>query len=338
MMPEKTATTKGWKMTSANPVEAASIPVFGPESCAVALPFGELIPAIRDAFAAGAKVPLRHHHPIDQDDGTEATLLLMPAWQAKGGVMGVKIVTIFPGNVARTLPGLHSTYLLCDGETGKHLALIDGNQITVRRTVGVAALAASYLARQDASKMLVVGAGRVGSMIPFAFREVRPIEEVQVWDVDASNSARLVESLKSAGLKAFVAGDLEAAVRRADIISCATLSTEPLIKFEWLAPGAHLDLIGSFTPHMREADNDCFARASVFVDSPDAFKESGDLIDPINAGVLKPSDIVGTLTDLCQARNPGRQSCDQKTVFKAVGTGLSDLAAGALAYRNLQKA
>lgn len=122
---------------------------------------------------------------------------------------------------------------------------------------GLAAVPASYLAREDASKMLIVSAGRVGSMTPFAFREVRPSNEVQVWDLNAANSGKLVETLKSQGFKASIADDLESVAGQADIISCATLSNEPLIKFEWLWPGCHLDLIGSFTPHMSEADNAC---------------------------------------------------------------------------------
>jgi ornithine cyclodeaminase len=173
-------------------------------------------------------------------------------------------------------------------------------------------------------------------MTPFAFREVRPINEVQVWDLDEAQSKKLVVRLESEGVGASVAHDLEAAVRESDVISCATLSTKPLIKFEWLSPGSHLDLIGSFTPNMREVDSACMAKGSVYIDSPDALKESGDLIDPIDEGVLKDSDILGTLTDLCQGRATGRKSNDGITLFKAVGTGLSDLAAGALAYHKLQ--
>ncbi|WP_163271904.1 ornithine cyclodeaminase family protein [Chelativorans alearense] len=325
-------------MTNETAGASATIPVFGPEQAAAALPYDQLIPAIRDAFAQDAKVPLRHHHSISQADGTEATLLLMPSWQTNGGVIGVKIVTIFPGNTARRLPGLHSTYMLCDGTTGEHLALIDGNQITGRRTVGVAALAASYLARADARRLLIVGAGRIGSLSPYAFKCVRDIEDITVWDRERTSSEKLVATLNAQGIAAQVTYDLEEAVRAADIISCATLSTEPLIRFEWLAPGTHLDLIGSFTPHMREADDECIARGSVYIDSTDAFRETGDLIGPIKAGRIKESDIVGTLSDLCSGRLPGRKSEDEITVFKAVGTGLSDLAAGALAYRNLKGA
>lgn len=323
-------------MTVKASTQQTSMPVFGSEAAAAALPFDQLIPAIRDAFSQGAKVPLRHHHEVPQPDGTEAVLLLMPAWQTNGGVIGVKIVTIFPGNTARQLPGLHSTYMLCDGTTGQHLAIIDGNQITVRRTVGVAALAASYLAREDARRLLIVGAGRVGSIAPYAFRAVRSIDEIQVWDREPSFSKRLVTQLQSEGIAARVADDLEAAVRQSEIVSCATLSTEPLVKYAWLAPGTHLDLIGSFTPHMREADSECMARASVYIDSPDAFKESGDLIDPIRAGDMNESSVLGTLADLCTGAAAGRKSDSEITVFKAVGTGLSDLAAGALAYRNLK--
>lgn len=313
----------------------ASIPVFGAGETAAALPFAALIDALRDAFSKGAKVPLRHHHSIAQADGTEATLLLMPAWQENGGAMGVKIVSVFPGNTAKGQPGLYSTYLLCDGSTGQPQALIDGNQITGRRTVGVAALGASYLARSDASRLLVVGAGRIGSLSPFAFREVRPVTEVEVWDRDRAFSEKLVASLKQQGMAATVADDLEAAARRADIISCATLSTEPLIRYDWLRPGTHLDLIGSFTPAMREADDTCMTAGAVYIDSPDALEESGDLIGPVSAGLLSPADIRGTLGDLCSGRTPGRRSAEEITVFKAVGTGLSDLAAGALAHRAL---
>lgn len=313
-----------------------SLPVFGPEVTALALPFDQLIPSICQAFAKGAKVPLRHHHEIPQADGTQAVLLLMPAWQSDG-VMGVKIVTIFPGNTARKLPGLHSTYILFDGATGQHLALIDGNQITVRRTVGVAALGASFLARQDAERLLIVGAGRVGSMTPYAMQAVRRIHVVEVWDQERNASEHLVAQLQGEGMEARVVDDLEAAARQADIISCATLSTKPLIKYGWLSPGTHLDLIGSFTSHMREADDACMVRGSVYIDSPDAFRESGDLIGPMNAGLLKESDIVGTLSDLCSGKIRGRRSTDEITVFKAVGTGLSDLAAGALAYQNLRQ-
>ena len=300
-----------------------------------ALPFAALISALREVFAAGAEVPLRHHHHIPQADGHDAVLLLMPAWQE--AYLGVKIVTIFSGNPARNLPGVYSTYLLSRAETGEPLALLDGNEITGRRTLGVSALAASYLARAAASSLAIVGAGRIAALAAEAFQSVRPIREVAVWDIDPAMAARLVERLRTDGFEASVAPDLEAAVRHADIVCCATLSKEPLIKAAWLKPGAHLDLIGSFTPAMREAEDACFGLGPVFVDSGDALKETGDLIGPIEAGGLDPSH-VGTLAQLCTGERAGRRRNDEITVFKAVGTALSDIAAGVLAYRHTVEA
>ncbi len=296
-----------------------------------ALPFDKLIPALRAAFAAGGEVPARGHHPIPQADGSDAVLLLMPAWQ--GAYVGVKIVTIFSGNAARHLPGVHSTYLLSQLETGEPVALLDGNEITGRRTVAVAALAASFLARSDAASLVIVGAGRIASLAADAFRAVRAIRMVAVWDVNRDMAAQLVAGLRAYGIDAVVAPVLEDAVRTADIVSCATLSREPLIKASWLKPGAHLDLIGSFTREMREAEDACLGLGSVFVDSRDALKEAGDLIGPIEAGILDPAQ-VGTLEHLCRSELAGRKCEAEITVFKAVGTALSDIAAAALVYDN----
>jgi ornithine cyclodeaminase/alanine dehydrogenase-like protein (mu-crystallin family) len=298
-----------------------------------ALGFDRLIPALRDAFASGATVPPRHHHHIPQADGHEAVLLLMPAWQKQ--YLGVKIVTIYSGNTARALPGLYSTYLLSEAGTGRPLALVDGNQVTARRTAGVAALGASFLARADAASLLVVGAGRVASLLADAFRQVRPIQKIAVWDVDAAMAARLVAALKADGLDAAVAPSLEDAACHADIISCATLSTVPLICAGWLKPGAHLDLIGSFTARMREAEDEAMAKGPIFVDTLDALNETGDLTGPIAAGVIQPSAIKGTLAALCKGEIQGRTGQDQITIFKAVGTALADITAAALAYETV---
>ncbi|MDB5716572.1 MAG: ornithine cyclodeaminase family protein [Sphingomonadales bacterium] len=302
------------------------------ERTADALAFPSLIPALRDAFASGASVPLRHHHAIPQPDGTIATLLLMPAWQ-DGGFLGVKIVSVFPGNAARNVPALHSTFLLSDGTTGAPLGLLDGNEITSRRTAGVAALAASFLSRPDASTLLIVGAGRVGRLLAPAFREVRPIQQVNIFARLPEKAEALVSQLREEGFAAHVVSHLENAVRSADIISCATLATEPLIRGEWLKPGAHLDLIGAFTPAMREADDVCLKRGRLFIDTPAALHEAGDLTQPLADGVIDETDVCATLGDLCAGRLKGRWSNDQITIFKSVGTALADIAAGALAYR-----
>lgn len=298
------------------------------------LPFDRLIAALRDAFGTGAEVPLRHHHFMPQPDGSTATILIMPAWQRT--FIGIKIVTIFPGNGQRALPGLFSSYLLCDGETGQHVALIDGNEITSRRTAGIAALGADFLARADARKLLVVGSGRIASLMAYAFRAVRPIETVAMWNVNQAGAARLVFDLRANGIDAHVVTDLERAVNEADIVSCATLAHQPIIKGAWLKPGMHLDLVGSFTPFMREADDEVFRRGRVWLDTYDALKESGELLDPIRDGVIKADDIAGSLGDLCGGQRKGRGSDSEITVFKAVGTALSDIAAAGLVWRDFE--
>jgi ornithine cyclodeaminase len=161
---------------------------------------------------------------------------------------------------------------------------------------------------------------------------VRSIATVDIWDRSLAKAEALAGRLREGGMPARAAASLEDAARHADIISCATLATTPLIEGAWLAPGTHLDLIGSFTPTMREADDACVARARIYVDTPDAAKEAGDLVQPIRAGVIGEEAVLGTLADLCAGTMPGRRDPGDLTIFKAVGTALSDIAAAALVY------
>jgi ornithine cyclodeaminase len=301
------------------------------EQTSAALAFTRLIPALREAFRSGADVPLRHRHDIAQPDGTTAALLLMPAWRASGR-LGVKVVSVFPGNGARGLASVSASYLLCDGVTGRHLALIDGAEITRRRTAAASALAGSFLAREDAASLLIVGAGHVAGLMAAAYQEVRPIRQVRVWNIRPAGAHRLAAQLVAAGFSAEPISDLAAAVAGADIVSCATLAREPLIRGEWLRPGTHLDLIGGFTPAMREADDTAVRRARVFVDTDAALAEAGDLIDPLARGVLRRTEIAGSLFSLCRAETAGRREADEITLFKSVGSALEDLAAAGLAY------
>lgn len=296
------------------------------------LPFATLIPALRDMFVTGCVVPPRHHHRIDLAPEPEGSLLLMPAWKPNDA-LGVKIVNVFPGNNKSGLPGLHSLYCLFDADHGAPIAVLDGNVITARRTAAVSALAASYLARPDAERLLVVGAGRVASLLAEAYREVRAIRQVAVWDRTPASARALALRLRVSGFDAVVAPDLAAAVRAADIVSCATFATDPLVLGAWLQPGVHLDLIGSFTPQMRETDDTAILRSSIFVDTDNALKESGDLLLPMRNGVFSADRLAGTLADLCAGRHRGRVTTEEVTLFKAVGTAMSDLAAAMLVRR-----
>ncbi|MBB6577904.1 ornithine cyclodeaminase [Comamonas odontotermitis] len=296
------------------------------------LPFGPLIDSLEQMFIEGCEVPLRHNHKIAGSTPAEdGIVLLMPAWQS-GKRIGIKTVSIFPGNQAKGLPGLHSVFILYDATTGVPLAVLDGDTITSRRTVAASALAARWLSRPDARRLLVVGAGRVASLLPDAYRCVRDIAHVQVWDIRPEAAQAMVERLQGQGMDASVATDLEQAARAADIISCATLSTAPLIHGEWLQPGTHLDLIGGFTPAMRESDDACFARGTVFVDTSEALMKSGDILEPIASGAWEATRLAATLEDLCRGKHAGRSSAEEITVYKAVGTALEDVAAASLAY------
>lgn len=301
-----------------------------------ALEFPALIAALRAMFVEGCTVPLRHNHRIETESDA-GTVLIMPAWQ-EGRYLGIKTVNVYPGNAALGLPGLHSTYVLYDARTGAPLAQMDGNEITSRRTAAASALGASFLARKNATRTTLLGAGRVGSLVPEAYRCVLPISEVDVWDANPAASERLVARLSELGFGARVVQDLPASVACADVVTCATLATQPVVQGEWLAPGSHLDLIGSFTPAMREADDACFAGARVFVDTAEAFQKSGDLLGPLERGVVTGPEHWPTLERLCRGEAPGRTGDTQRTLFKAVGTALEDLAAAALVYKRCGEA
>jgi ornithine cyclodeaminase/alanine dehydrogenase-like protein (mu-crystallin family) len=205
--------------------------------------------------------------------------------------------------------------------------------ITARRTVAASALAASYLAREDARNLLVLGSGRVASLLPEAFRAVRNIGRIEVWDIDQQSASRMVKRLVDDGIDAAVVSDLEHGVRSADIVTSATLATAPLIRGEWLQPGVHVDLIGAFTPIMRESDDEAVRRSTVFVDTDEALHEAGDLVQPIEKGIFSHTDLRGTLAQLCKGEVQGRDSTGQITMFKAVGTALADLAAASMVYQ-----
>lgn len=302
------------------------------------LPWPRLIDALDAAFTQAIEVPPRHHHHMPVAGDPEATLLLMPAW-IENQYLGVKQVNVFPGNNARKMPGLTSHYLLSCGQTGRHLAQMEGNSLTARRTAAASALASRYLSRPDAETLLMVGSGRMArSLIP-AHLAVRDIKRIRMWGVDQNSVAACIEEFAQEDIQveAIPFDQLQDAVATADIVSCATLSPEPLIRGEWLTPGTHLDFVGSFTPHMREADDEVMRRGEVFIDTPAALHETGDLIDPIQSGALQASDIQADFQDLCNGRHSGRSALDNAeaaiTVFKSVGTSQEDLAAAILAYQ-----
>lgn len=297
------------------------------------LRYDRLIDRMGALFAAGAAAPPRHHHTMPVAGEEDATLLLMPAWDDRIGC--VKIVTSYPGNGARGLPAIAGTVLVFDRVTGAHRLLLDGTSLTARRTAAASALAARFLAPADARTLLILGAGRVAAELPAAFRAVRGIERVLIWNHTAPGAERLAAQLDAAGVEARAVHDLPDAVARADIISAATLATEPILRGAWLRPGQHVDLVGAFTPSMREADDDALQRGRIFVDTGTALREAGDLAIPLALGTISKEDICGDLAALAGGA-AGRKTPGDITIFKSVGNAVMDLAAALTAMEETE--
>lgn len=294
-----------------------------------------LADAIEAAFDGAVTAPVRHHHRIPRP-GAEATLLLMPAWEDRpGGFIGVKIATVFPDNASRGKPSVFGTYLLLDGESGAPLAAIDGVSLTLRRTAAASALASRFLSRPEASRLAIIGAGALAPHLIAAHAAVRPIDSVVIWNRTPGAAERLAAQLDRPGLSVTATDDLESAVRSAGIVSAATLSRAPLVSGAWLAPGTHVDLVGAFTPEMREADDEAIRRATVFVDTRGGMRESGDIAGPLASGALAEDGVAGDLHDLARGTHPGRRSPDEITLFKSVGNAIEDLAAAVAVWRKL---
>lgn len=300
------------------------------------LPYPALIDALRDAFREPATAPRRHAHELP----ASASLLLMPAWQP-GGEIGVKLVTVMPDNRDRALPTVHALYVLMDAVTGAPLALMDGETLTLRRTAAVSALASLYLSREDSRTLLLVGSGQLAPEMAVAHCAARAIERVLVWGRDPARVASAMQRLREAGLPMHVsleaADALEAACAQADIICCATTSTEPLVMAQAVRPGTHVDLVGGFRPHMREADDALIASATLFVDTREgALAEAGDLVQPLAAGLIGADAVRADLSGLVRGEHGGRRDATEITLFKSVGTAVADLGAARLARRSVQ--
>ncbi|QUD89278.1 ornithine cyclodeaminase family protein [Phenylobacterium montanum] len=279
-----------------------------------------LVGALRNAFQGDTVAPDRMHCALPGD--SPATLLVMPAWRDRQAI-GVKVVTAIPENALRGRPTVDGGYILLDGQTGALRTVLAASALTLVRTAAVAALGADLLSRQDSRTLLMVGTGALAPHLIRAHAAIRPIERVLVWGRSLKKARGVAAGIGAPHIVAEAAPDLNEAVARADIVSCATLSEAPLVLGRYVRPGTHVDLVGSYRPSMREADNDLFRAARVVVDTRAALIESGDIIGPIEAGLLEQD--VPDLA-LALARGVRREAADEVTVFKAVGVALADLA------------
>ena len=294
---------------------------------AEAAPYRDIVEALRQGFREDIATPVRHHH----DTSEVATLLLMPAWSE--AFTGLKTVVVKTDNPAQGLPTITASYLLIDNRTGAPVAVMDGTELTRRRTAAASALAADYLARKDSCVHLVVGTGALARHFVHAYAAMRPIRTVLLHNRSPGKAEALAAELAQEGVSAEAAPDLEQAMAKADIISCATTSTAPILRGQWLKPGTHVDLVGAFKPGMRESDGDAVARARVYVDTREgAEAEAGDLIQAEKEGKFRMENIQGDLFGLCRGKTGGRRNSEEITLFKSCGTAIEDLVAAVLVY------
>jgi ornithine cyclodeaminase len=291
------------------------------------LDYPRLVEALRQAHR-DHEMP-QMHVDVQSDDGNgENKFVSLLSW-ASGDVIAVKMVGVFPGNTSLSppQPSVQGLVALFDGRTGGPLATCDGASLTFRKTAADSALGVDLLARPDAEVLLVVGAGGLAPHIVEAHTSVRPsIRKVLIWNRNLEKAEQLADRLRAAGRNVAAVSSLDDAVAEADIISCVTMATEPLVRGALLKPGAHVDLIGAYTPDMREADDDVLKRGKrLFVDTRNNSEGSGDVAGPLAAGIIGRSDIVADLFDLCKGRHRGRESNDEITVYKNVGGGHLDM-------------
>lgn len=299
--------------------------------------FQELITALKNGFSShDILVPQRHHHDFpNPETGADSTLLLMPAWHS-GKEAGVKIATVSPKNERYGLPAIQAIYVLLNAVTGAMKATMQAKSLTAKRTAATSALASSFLAKNDASSLLMIGTGALSANLIRAHATVRSIKNVYVWGRNDQKAKVVCDTLKDEIFDCQVVNSIEERIGEVDIVSSATLSKTPLVLGKYLMPGQHIDLVGAYKKDMREADDTVISRASVFLDTFGGLLESGDIAIPMEKGILTKESIGGDLFSLCSGKRKGRTDENEITVFKSVGHALEDLVAASYYYNKFK--
>jgi len=309
----------------------------GQQEVAEALPYGELIESLRQIYQDDGMSAERELIDLEElGDAEGACMAFMPAW-GPGHDLTAKIFTLFHNNREKGIATIHATIFVFDSSNGSLKAIVDGTEVTRRRTACMSALAADYLARQDSSKLLVCGAGALAPHAALALASVRPIDSIEVWARREKAAESVVDFLRSqrGDIDVGVANDLSEACQRADIITCQTSASQPIVFGNWITAGTHLDFVGSHDPNKRECDDNAVRISKIYVDVMEtAMREAGDILIPLKGGVISKAQIIGDLSDLTR-RNVSGRTCDEEiTLFKSTGSSLADLAAAELALKN----
>lgn len=306
------------------------------------LPFRECIEVMAGALAALARgeafQPLRSAHWLPDRRGL---LVTMPGGLFAGpegedyGILGVKVLTVFPANAAHGEESHQGAVLLFEAAHGRPLAFLDAASITAVRTAAVSALATRLLAQETAGDLAILGAGVQARTHLAALREVRTLRRVRVWSRDPENARRFAtEESARHGLRIEPVASARQAVQGADIICTVTAAVEPVLEGEWIAPGAHINAVGACTPNARELDTAAVVRARLFVDRREsALHEPGEILTPLREGAIGEDHIRGEIGELVIGRVAGRTSPEDITLFESLGLTVEDLAAARHIYR-----
>jgi ornithine cyclodeaminase/alanine dehydrogenase len=297
----------------------------------------EVIEAVEEAFVDYARgrwvIPPRTHVNV-----SEGIMLYMPSClspkEGAKGILGAKLVSVFPENPTKGLPLIYGLYLLYDPTTGSPLALIDGIYLTGIRTGAASAVATKYLSRTDSKALGIIGTGVQAGFQLMAILTVRAIEVCYLFDEIEDRGRRFAEDYADKlKVDLEVLSSPEEVVGKSDVVVTATTSPKPVFPGSSLREGTHLNIIGAFTPETREVDSETVQKASLFVDSYEgALNEAGDLLIPMQEGVISRNDIRAELSEIVTARKPGRAAEHEVTLFKSVGLAIEDAAVGRLAY------
>lgn len=309
-----------------------SVPFADAETVEQLLDYPSLIEAIRNAFLYPPATPQRLAIPVlETKEQPGGTVLVMPAFRS-AGLLGVKIITIHPKLTDRPGGATRTTYVALDAKNGELKGLIDGHTLTVRRTAATSLLAAQILTNPAPQSVLVIGTGAVAETLANAYAQTLRPHELLIWGRHEGKARLLADRLTQRGTEARAASDLPKALGSADIVSAATLAREPIVLGTYVRPGTHVDLVGGFTPEMREGDDGLISTSRIVADAESTLLEAGDLAQPLGRGLIQREEIV-TLTDVLRGERRIRQSPSDVTLFKSAGHALEDLAAAELLFQ-----
>ena len=305
---------------------------FDMKAIQTALPYPLLVEALAQGLQQFAQTPARSFFSPNQD---ASCVMIMPAWRPHQ-MMGVKLVSVWPENNAKGESAVSAVYVVISCLDGRPLAVLDGTELTLRRTAAAAALAAKRLARENSETLAVLGTGSLSVPLVQAHTDTMRLKNVLVWGRQFHKTQRVVKQLKELGIEVRAMGDLEETLALSDVVAVATTATEPFLKADWVKPGTHISLVGAFTPQMAEAEPVLMARSQLFADCrASVLEKGGEVFQAIEQGLVLDSDIIADLAELtAQSDRNWRHDGQAITVFKSVGFALLDLIAAEVVMKD----